>query len=476
MFGITLGGGIASSSSAPLVINNSYITSNISDGFDQPGYGGGLYLANSNSLTITGSHIDNNKVWGGGSANGSNAGGGIYYVPNTGSAATVSITGSTLNGNSGSGSNASGVGALFSPGGATGSSLSITIDKTSINGNTGSGFGIGIFAGTTRGALSFEMKNSTLANNTGGNIGGGISFTNNGGNASATIFANLKNSTISGNSVVNRGGGLSAQQVPAAVEVTLDYCTVTNNSAGAAGGLDNFSGPATMKIFRSVIAGNTAPTGPDIWFSAVSLDYNHIGDLTGATITGTTTHNTTGDAMLGALADNGGTTLTHRPAIDSPVINTIVGSGVCGANGENTDQRGILRPQGAACDKGSVEANFGPYDISGTVRTFNGLPIRNATVVLEGGNLPMPIFTVTGNLGIYLFPDLAPGQYTVSISSKRFTFDPRPLNLQQDEATFDFTAEPEVTISRPDLPASGGILQLINAPRSKEKVSTDGHR
>mgnify|MGYP001817491866 FL=1 len=56
------------------------------------------------------------------------------------------------------------------------------------------------------------------------------------------------------------------------------------------------------------------------------------------------------DALLGPLADNGGPTLTHAPGAGSPAID-FAGAGDCPA----TDQRGEARPQGAGCDSGSVE-------------------------------------------------------------------------------------------------------------------------
>jgi hypothetical protein len=56
------------------------------------------------------------------------------------------------------------------------------------------------------------------------------------------------------------------------------------------------------------------------------------------------------DALLGPLADNGGPTWTHALLPGSPAIDA-ADDAVCPA----TDQRGVLRPQGAACDIGSYE-------------------------------------------------------------------------------------------------------------------------
>jgi hypothetical protein len=57
--------------------------------------------------------------------------------------------------------------------------------------------------------------------------------------------------------------------------------------------------------------------------------------------------------QLGPLADNGGPTLTHRPAFGSPALDHIPTLSCFSAS----DQRGEVRPQpdGGACDVGSVE-------------------------------------------------------------------------------------------------------------------------
>ena len=54
--------------------------------------------------------------------------------------------------------------------------------------------------------------------------------------------------------------------------------------------------------------------------------------------------------LLGALDDNGGPTQTHALLGGSPAIDA-AGAAACPA----TDQRGVSRPQGAACDAGAYE-------------------------------------------------------------------------------------------------------------------------
>ena len=67
-----------------------------------------------------------------------------------------------------------------------------------------------------------------------------------------------------------------------------------------------------------------------------------------------------GDPRLGALQDNGGPTFTISPLSDSPVIDAgsnarATVNGQFGSDPLTTDQRGVSRPQGAACDIGAFE-------------------------------------------------------------------------------------------------------------------------
>jgi hypothetical protein len=57
------------------------------------------------------------------------------------------------------------------------------------------------------------------------------------------------------------------------------------------------------------------------------------------------------NAMIGGLADNGGSTWTHALLPGSPAIDAADDTACL-----ETDQRGVTRPQGAHCDIGSYEA------------------------------------------------------------------------------------------------------------------------
>jgi hypothetical protein len=160
----------------------------------------------------------------------------------------------------------------------------------------------------------------------------------------------LTNSTISGNQAVGTssafgGGGLYESQSATA---TLTRVTVAFNTiaSGQGSGIDNetfFGSEVTLE--GTILAGNDcAGRAP------VSSGHN-LDEGTSCALAGAGDLSSVGNAMLLPLASNRGRTLTHMPAADSPAVDA--GGATCAAT--PTDQRGVARPQGAACDIGAVE-------------------------------------------------------------------------------------------------------------------------
>lgn len=81
--------------------------------------------------------------------------------------------------------------------------------------------------------------------------------------------------------------------------------------------------------------------------------------------------------------------------------------------------------------------------LSGRVMTERG-GIRNATVMLIGGNLTEPLYVKTNDFGAYNFTELAPNQiYVVSVISKKYSFS-QPnivMELQNNVTDVNFVAE-----------------------------------
>lgn len=192
----------------------------------------------------------------------------------------------------------------------------------------GAGYGGGIFQ-TTRGTLS--MINCTVAENSA-----------NGGDASTVSSAN--GGPAIGGGIANQGGVMSL------LNVTFARNAVHPGKSGAAGNpapgsASSFSGDAALtNTILFCLPGQTNVS------SIRPVDGGHnISSDASASFTATSSRNST-DPLLGPLGNYGGTTptvvlLPGSPAIDSGDISA------CSA----TDQRGVARPIGVACDIGAYE-------------------------------------------------------------------------------------------------------------------------
>jgi hypothetical protein len=239
------------------------------------------------------------------------------------------------------------------------------------------GGGISIQNGT------LTMNNCSVVGNHGtGSEGGAGIFT---GHSELTIV----NSTISGNVTNNYGGGVLAKDNSV---VTLIHSTVSDNIAnqdfedatrGGGGGIyiDN----AALELWNTIIAGNTDLTDPtdldghakwpDVSGAVTSLGGNLIGDGTGST-------GWLGGDMVGSAATVIdpllGTLDIHEPGV-TPTFPLLAGSpaidAVACATGIITDQRGITRPQGSACDIGAFELEPG----FNQPPSFTSTPLTTAT-------------------------------------------------------------------------------------------------
>ena len=136
-------------------------------------------------------------------------------------------------------------------------------------------------------------------------------------------------------------------------------------------GIEGLDDPQTVVLDSSTVFSNTATNGSNVWGAGLrtsaALIVGGIGgadctdgsvDAAGYTFTddaacagAATDVVSSDDPLLGPLADNGGGTLTHLPAEDSP-IGGVVPAASCT---QPVDQRGVSRPQGAGCEPGSVE-------------------------------------------------------------------------------------------------------------------------
>jgi hypothetical protein len=226
------------------------------------------------------------------------------------------------------------------------------MSNSTVSGNTSNNHAGGISIGgpSLLRVVTFTISNSTISNNSDTyNGAGGLDVVN------SNVTGILINSTVSHNRAPNYGGGLYAAGGP----IELFNTTVYSNSANYGGGLYVLNNVATsIHLQNSIVAGNSANTsGPDCYGPVNSRGYNLIQNTANCSYISAAGDITGTNPLLGALQNNGGSTLTHALLVNSPAINAGNPTGCQDNNGTTlaTDQRGLPRPFGGRCDIGSFE-------------------------------------------------------------------------------------------------------------------------
>jgi CSLREA domain-containing protein len=271
----------------------------------------------------------------------------------------------------------------------------LTVTGGEAVGSAPAGVGGGVRAGTTTRAV--DVHGVTFHANAADQGGGGLGivgasdaatvtvtdsvFTGNGAGIGGALYlrqGTITRSLIAGNQAVTSGGGIYGEFGV----VTVVSSTLSGNYAPGGGSAivshGMFSTGAVL--VGSTIVGNTGSAA--LWtlstvctrgcYSYENTEMRGTVVVGGAGAAGCTAPVTTssfnlvpdgscgatlpGTPSLGPLADNGGATATHLPGAGSGVIDAIPGGTVGLCDGSvATDQRGVARPVGSACDVGAVE-------------------------------------------------------------------------------------------------------------------------
>jgi hypothetical protein len=329
------GGGIRAGTSISLILDSVLLAGNHAgdgaagqsspseDGGDG-GNGGGLYTDGPQTTIQDSWFLNNTAGRGGDGGNGSAGedgevggngghGGGAASLPPAG---PLNFIDSTLSGNS------AGIG------GDGGQGSGLPSGSSAPGGRGGSGGGV---FGNTLGSL--VLVNSTVEGNTAGNGGAG------------------------GTGLIPAGGGEGGDGGGAfAGDTVVDSSTIARNSTGAggagivegdpgrSGGVESLT--AGLIAARTIIASNSADLFPNCSGVQTNGGDNLVFPADPQCMPGASIN---ADPLLGPLASNGGPTPTLALGSGSPAIDRY--SAFCPA----ADQRGVSRPQGAACDIGAFE-------------------------------------------------------------------------------------------------------------------------
>ena len=380
--GLAQGGGVFLDSSAAPVIKGSIFSGNLarvsSTGGGVTAEGGGIYLNNGGLVDFEGSKFEANRAsaeTGGTSADA--RGGGIYADFDGGDFKRIRWLGNTTHGESTGDTTASGGGGTLISG------PEFVLDRVRVSSNSADSHGTSSST-ATGGGLEVQglvdVKTSKFNANTAGAVDGGIRTAMGGGldissgglrMASSTVSRNeasapggqalgggirveglpsgfIRNSTVSANRATgntSRGGAVDASENL----LNIVNATVARNSAKLGGGLYKETGTATLEA--TILAANTASTGPNCGGSVGTAGHNLISRTSGCTFTALPSDILHKGAKLGTLGNHGGPTETISLLASSPAMNAIP-SAQCAVG---KDQRGVKRPQGNRCDIGAFE-------------------------------------------------------------------------------------------------------------------------
>ncbi len=293
---------------------------------------------------------------------------------------TLTVTGSTLSRNSstGQGGGISGYGDLtvtsstFSHnsalnGGGIGSDGMLRVANSTFSNNSAGTCGGAIYNGLDdEGALD-TVTNTTFSANGGprGPQGGAIchgygtlrvtnsTFFNNNADQGGGIVTGwpavltVTSSTFSRNSARDAGGGIANYG-----DLTVTNGTISANSAPVGGGIHTYS---TARLRNTILAGSVGGSNcsahPSLRFVDGGFNVDS-GTSCGFTRANRSLPSTNPLLDPAGTEDNGGPTETIALRPGSPAVG-LVAKAACPPPA--TDQRGVKRPQGAACDSGAFE-------------------------------------------------------------------------------------------------------------------------
>jgi len=208
-----------------------------------------------------------------------------------------------------------------------------------------------------------------------------------------------------------------------------------------------------LNIGNTIVANNIALTSPDIALSSgviTSAGGNLVQNTNGfsAGTFNQTNDVTSVDPMLGALADNSGNVTTHMLMPNSPAINTGINANAIDPFDLSplvNDARGAgFSRIVSIIDKGAFESlvpTAAGVSVGGRVVTADGTGVSKARVLLTDQN-GTTRFVLTNNFGYFTFIDVEAGEtYVVTVTSKRYSFAGQVVNVTDNVADLNFTAD-----------------------------------
>jgi hypothetical protein len=265
---------------------------------------------------------------------------------------SLNITRTTISNNSSSNSG----------GGLLDRGREITVVDSTISGNASKEHGGGIYLYQGSLSLTGTTISTNIADADSDDFGSGGGIYNKGGSLTVT------SSTISGNTAEDTGGGGIYTDTGQAT--IINHSTIAGNSVSGSGNGGGIRSTGNTVLNHTIVAGNTkGGNRDDLKGGTFSASYSLVGDKGSQTVNNQAgsligTSGSPMNAMLGALANNGGLTMTRALLSGSPALDAGNAAAVAGAGGiPQCDQRGTPFSRvldfdgagGARIDIGAVE-------------------------------------------------------------------------------------------------------------------------
>jgi CSLREA domain-containing protein/uncharacterized repeat protein (TIGR01451 family)/prepilin-type N-terminal cleavage/methylation domain-containing protein len=233
----------------------------------------------------------------------------------------------------------------------------VVLSYCTVSGNKASqGGGIasnGQYSSSASTVANLTLTGCTLSGNSAVNYGGGLHINSAYGSANATIT----NCTFSANAAVS-GGGFGVAALGGVTAVHLDSSSLIDNTATSSGSAISvlFTTPEQVTLGNCIIKRSGSASSIDSANGSLkSLGHNLVSDSGAGFFTASGDKINT-DPVVGALANNGGSTDTHALLVGSPALDA--GDPAVTASPTQYDQRGpgFLRVIGGRMDIGAFES------------------------------------------------------------------------------------------------------------------------
>lgn len=143
-----------------------------------------------------------------------------------------------------------------------------------------------------------------------------------------------------------------------------------------------------------------------------------------------------------AIVSSGGGTSSASPAGGIYTLDGVIGEPVAGT----TSSGAAFSAKGGFLSSPNIAPTAAAVSISGRVVTIDGSGLMNARVTLTD-SIGNSRTILTKKMGAFRFDDVNAGEiYVITIASRRYTFQPQVISVNENLTEVNFTAQGEIIV------------------------------